>query len=197
MWHKADLLGADPYPGETLEKQEAQDIPPFVCPECGGHERHESWCSKSRYAFWYRIAGENVEIAEVPFKESSRINVVDSVAYVHQIHPGLVDWAEDFGFHLAEYPGVTHLWTPGYWGKGLVGANGDLHTWPIDEKTQSPYHLQFALENQLQDDEGDESQWHSPIEIAPSGRYTNSRGLNEGEDPDGSEEEFARQIPDL
>lgn len=104
-WRLADLMGPTPYSGETLEKQEQNDLPPMNFPP----EDDGKWVFQHGKWFWYRTAGEDVQIAEKPMLDAHPILVHEGTAYVPEHHPGLVEWADDFGYKLAEVPGGGNM----------------------------------------------------------------------------------------
>lgn len=104
---------------------------------------------------------------------------------------------------------ILEPWEWGNWGKGFVnGHDGSLMTW----NTTGPQDNQYNQRNPTAGapHHGDVSEWlsgkmeragvpfeewgdtdyHSPITIAPNGQYTNSRQLNGPDLPDGQEYRF-------
>lgn len=62
---------------------------------------------------YYRVKEEGVQLAEGPFKRTKKIEIEGSVASVRKVDPterdALYEWANDFGYRLAEYPGGTNF----------------------------------------------------------------------------------------
>lgn len=60
---------------------------------------------------WWREKGANVEIAEVPIKGGSPMDVVAGVVQVRtgSVHPGIVEWAVDNHYKVAEVPGGGNM----------------------------------------------------------------------------------------
>ncbi len=78
-----------------------------------GQPIHEDFGSKK--SFWYRWKG-GVQISASPLREASRIDVTGRTARIHgSRHLGatereaLEEWASDFGYRIAEYPGGGNM----------------------------------------------------------------------------------------
>lgn len=98
MWKQADLFG-EPYPGQTPQKQEDwSEAAPSEVP----------WPDIDP-AMWYRINGEDIDMAQLPMKGGQPIYVHQGTAYADSDHPGLVEWAADSGLKLAAHPGLMGL----------------------------------------------------------------------------------------
>jgi tRNA nucleotidyltransferase (CCA-adding enzyme) len=95
-------------------------------------------------AYWYREAGDEVEIAKTPFRRSQKIYASGGTAWVHKISPGLEDWAEDFGLKLAEYPGGGNMHDKMKTRENLDQFNNGDPNWQPerdnpDEKLEGPF----------------------------------------------------------
>ena len=106
------------YPGETPQRQEdwqeaapGEGIPwPDIDP-----------------AMWYRINGEDAELANLPMKGGQPIYVHQGTAYVDQLHPGLVEWAGDSNLRLAAMPAPAINVSEGQWGGGYTNRRAVIY----------------------------------------------------------------------
>lgn len=60
----------------------------------------------AKKSMWYRESPDGqISISVAHFKDAQPIRITGKTAYVVQAKPGLEEWAADFGYRLAEYPG--------------------------------------------------------------------------------------------
>jgi hypothetical protein len=81
----------------------------------------------------------------------------------------------NFGNGLVKSSGDTgHAlrWAPGDWGKGLIRANGEIHTWPTEGHDGWPWHSQYEKEYGITD-----SLAH--VEMMPNGEALDLSGNDE------------------